>query len=49
MIKVIELNICLIKLINRSSSDEQLTLHLINIYNLNSISIIFIKDSLIIS
>ena len=47
--KVIELNICSIKLIIHSLNNKQLMLHLMNIYNLNLISIILIKNSLIIS
>ncbi len=49
MIKIIELNICLIKLQTSNSKDEIQTLQLINVYNSCSLFIIFIKESSTIS
>lgn len=48
MMKVIESNICLIKLMIHSLNDEEVLQYLLNVYNLNSTSIIFIKESSII-
>jgi len=47
--KIIELNICLIKLLISSSDDEMLMLQVINVYNLCSLFIIFTKESFTIS
>ncbi len=49
MIKIIELNICLIKLQTSNLKDEIQMLQLINIYNSCSLSIIFTEESFIIS
>jgi len=43
--KIIELNICLIKLQTSNLKDEIQMLQLINVYNLCSLSIIFIEES----
>ncbi len=47
--KIIELNICLIKLQTSNSKDEIQMLRLINIYNSCSLSIIFTEESFTIS
>ncbi len=47
--KIIELNICLIKLQTSNSKDEIQTLWLINIYNSCSLFIIFIEELFTIS
>ncbi len=47
--KTIESNICLIKLLTSSSDDKTLTLRVINVYNLCSLFIIFMKESSTIS
>ena len=47
--KIIELNICLIKLQTSNLKDEIQTLRLINIYNSCSLSIIFTEESFTIS
>ncbi len=47
--KIIESNICLIKLQTSNSKDEIQTLRLINVYNSCSLSIIFIEESSTIS
>ncbi len=47
--KIIELNICLIKLQTSNSKDEIQTLRLINVYNSCSLSIIFTEESSTIS
>ncbi len=49
MMKIIELNICLIKLQTSNLKDEIQMLRLINIYNSCSLSIIFTKESFTIS
>ncbi len=49
MMKIIELNICSIKLQTSNLKDEIQTLQLINIYNSCSLSIIFTKESSTIS
>ena len=49
VMKIIELNICLIKLQTSNSKDEIQMLQLINIYNLCSLSIIFTEESSTIS
>ena len=49
MMKIIELNICLIKLQTSNLKDEIQTLQLINIYNSCSLSIIFTEESSTIS
>ncbi len=49
MMKIIELNICLIKLQTSNLKDEIQILQLINVYNLCSLFIIFIEESFIIS
>ncbi len=49
MMKIIELNICLIKLQTSNSKDEIQTLWLINVYNSCLLFIIFIEESFTIS
>ncbi len=49
MMKIIKLNICLIKLQTSNSKDKIQTLQLINVYNSCSLFIIFTEESFTIS
>ncbi len=48
-VKTVELNICLIRILTCNTDDEMQMLKLLNIYNLNSLFIIFIEKFLTIS